>query len=44
MAKADSVLFVDDDPDWVVLLRTAFARAGISNPVQGVQDGPEAIR
>ena len=44
MAKAGSVLFVDDDSDWVELLRTAFKRAGMSNPVQGVKNGPEAIR
>ena len=43
MTKASSVLFVDDDPDWVDLLRTAFGRAGIPNLVHGVQDGPEAI-
>jgi CheY-like chemotaxis protein len=44
MAEAGSVLFVDDDSDWVELLRTAFNRAGMPNPVQGVKDGPEAIR
>ncbi len=44
MAELDSVLFVDDDPDWVDLLRMAFKRAGMPNPVQGVKDGPEAIR
>jgi CheY-like chemotaxis protein len=43
MTEAGSVLFVDDDPDWVDLLRTAFKRAGIPNLVQGVKDGPEAI-
>jgi CheY-like chemotaxis protein len=43
MTAAGSVLFVDDDPNWVDLLRVAFDRAGIPNPVQGVQDGPEAI-
>ena len=43
MTAAGSVLFVDDDPDWVDLLRTAFERAGIANPVQGVKDGPEAL-
>ena len=44
MEKAGTVLFVDDDSDWVDLLRTAFKRAGMSNPVQGVKDGPEAIK
>ena len=43
MRAAGSVLFVDDDSEWVELLRTAFERAGITNPVQGVRDGPEAI-
>src|ERR1035441_855007 len=43
MRAAGSVLFVDDDLEWVELLRRAFARAGIPNPVQGVRDGPEAI-
>ena len=44
MAMTGSVLFVDDDPDWVDLLRTVFERAGIPNPVQGVRDGPEVLR
>jgi CheY-like chemotaxis protein len=44
MAKVGSILFVDDDPNWVELLRMAFQRAGIPNPVEGVPDGPEAIR
>ena len=43
MTAPGSVLFVDDDLEWVELLRTAFERAGIPNPVQGVRDGPEAI-
>jgi CheY-like chemotaxis protein len=43
MTAAGSVLFVDDDPNWVDLLRLAFDRAGIPNPVQGVPGGPEAI-
>jgi CheY-like chemotaxis protein len=44
MTAAGSVLFIDDDSNWVDLLRTAFERAGVPNPVQGVKDGPEAIR
>ena len=44
MRDNGSVLFVDDDSDWVDLLRAAFERAGIPNPVQGVKNGPEAIR
>jgi len=44
MAKTGSVLFVDDESVWVDLMRTAFKRAGIPNPVEGVKDGPEAIR
>jgi CheY-like chemotaxis protein len=43
-AISGSVLFVDDDQDWVELLRTAFGRAGIINPMHGVTDGPEAMR
>ena len=42
MTEVGSVLFVDDDPDWVDLLQTAFQRAGMPNPVQGVRDGSEA--
>jgi len=44
MLEVGSVLFVDDDSNWADLLRTAFERAGVPNPVQGVRDGPEAIR
>ena len=43
MANVGCVLFVDDDPDWTDLLRTAFQRAGIPNPVAGVKDGSEAL-
>ena len=44
MTAAGSVLFVDDDPNWVELLRLAFGRIGMRNPIQGVADGSEAIR
>ena len=44
MREVGSVLFVDDDPDWVELLRMAFQRIEIPNPIHGVGDGPEAIR
>lgn len=44
MTAAGSVLFVDDDPNWVELLRLAFGRTGMPNPIHGVEDGPEAIR
>jgi CheY-like chemotaxis protein len=44
MTEAGTVLFVDDDSDWVDLLRMAFQRAGMPNPVYGVKDGSEAIR
>ena len=43
MTETGSVLFVDDDPNWVELLRMAFGRTGMLNPIHGVGDGPEAI-
>ena len=44
MTDAGSILFVDDDPNWVELLRMAFQRTEMPNPIRGVEDGPEAIR
>ncbi len=44
MIETGSLLFVDDDPNWVELLRIAFGRTGMANPVHGVGDGPEAIQ
>jgi CheY-like chemotaxis protein len=38
-----SVLLADDDGNDVMLMRQAFERAGISNPVMVVCDGQEAI-
>ena len=44
MTNAGSVLFVDNDTDWVDLLRMAFERAGMPVAVTGVGDGADAIR
>jgi CheY-like chemotaxis protein len=44
MMKVGSVLFVDDDLDWVDLLQLAFQRAEISEAIWGVENGEEAIR
>lgn len=37
------VLVVEDNPDDVLLLRRAFDRAQIANPIQVVNDGQEAL-
>lgn len=44
MTRASGVLFVDDEADWVELLRMAFERAGVPDAVTGVKDGEQAIR
>jgi CheY-like chemotaxis protein len=41
--KNDWILEVEDATDDVLLLQDAFARAGILNPVQVLQDGQQAI-
>src|SRR5678815_4087568 len=42
---ADSaILLVDDNPHDVVLLRLAFRRVGIIDPIKLVNDGAEAVR
>ncbi len=38
-----TVLIVEDLPDDVLLLRKAMTRSGITNPIQVVEDGREAI-
>ena len=44
MTTASGVLFVDDEADWVDLLRMAFERAGMPDAVTRVRDGEQAIR
>lgn len=43
MQPHEPILLVDDEPDAVTLLRHAFARAGITNPLHIASDGDEAI-
>ena len=38
-----TILVAEDNEDGAFLLRTAFTKAGITNPVKLVQDGAEAI-
>ncbi len=37
------ILVVDDREDDILLIRRAFAKAGVSNPVQNVRSGEEAV-
>lgn len=39
-----AILLVDDNPHDVVLLRLAFRRVGIIDPIKLVKDGAEAVR
>src|SRR5512141_736683 len=39
-----AILLVDDNPHDVVLLRLAFRRVGIIDPIKLVKDGTEAVR
>ena len=41
---ASAILLVDDNPHDVVLLRLAFRRVGIIDPIKLVKDGTEAVR
>jgi len=43
-APATTVLVVEDNPTDVLLIRRAFARAQIANPLQVVQDGDAAVQ
>lgn len=38
------ILLGEDEPDDAFLIRRALARAGISNPIEHVRDGQEALR
>ena len=42
--KDPAILLVDDNPHDVVLLRLAFRRVGIIDPIKLVKDGVEAVR
>jgi CheY-like chemotaxis protein len=42
--SAPAILLVDDNPHDVVLLRLAFRRVGIIDPIKLVNDGAEAVR
>jgi CheY-like chemotaxis protein len=37
------ILLVEDDPNDIILIKRAFTRAKIANPIQVVEDGEEAI-
>ena len=39
-----AVLYVEDDPNDTRLMRYAWARVGVQNPLQIVPDGEEAVR
>jgi len=43
MAHHATILLADDNPDDVELMKQAFHRAGLSNPVHVVSNGQEAI-
>jgi CheY-like chemotaxis protein len=42
--REPAILLVDDNPHDVVLLRLAFRRVGIIDPIKLVKDGTEAVR
>jgi CheY-like chemotaxis protein len=44
VGSAPSILIVDDSSDDVILLKRAFSRAGVVNPINWVKSGHEAIR
>jgi len=43
MQPHDPILVVEDEPDAITLLRHAFAKSGILNPLHTVHSGDEAI-
>lgn len=43
MNPHDTILVVEDEPDAVMLLQHAFAKAGIVNPLRAVHDGENAM-
>ena len=42
-ANGSTILLVEDNPDDVLLLRRAFLKAGIGNPIVALEHGDEAI-
>jgi len=44
VAKSETILLADDDPDDVLLFRMALNQAGFQNPLFVVSDGQEAIQ
>ncbi len=42
-ANGSTILLVEDNPDDVLLIRRAFQKAGIGNPVVAVEHGDEAV-
>lgn len=43
MQPHDAILVVEDEPDAITLLRHAFTQAGITQPIQTVPDGEQAM-
>lgn len=43
MIDESTILLADDNPDDALLMKLAFRKAGIINPIQVVKDGTEAI-
>jgi CheY-like chemotaxis protein len=43
MGSAPSILIVEDSSDDVLLLKRAFTKTGVTNPIQWVKSGREAI-
>lgn len=43
MISANTILMVDDNPDFVELARRAFSKANIANPIVVAEDGAEAL-
>jgi len=43
MLNQGVILLVEDDPDSVLLMKKAFASAGITNPLRMVKDGDELL-
>lgn len=43
MSASNTILMVDDNPDFVELAKRAFHKAGISNPIVVAENGTEAL-
>ena len=43
MRTTETILVVEDEPDAVLLLKRAFQKAGVVNPIQTVDNGERAI-